>query len=175
MAAPGGHFCNMSQVGLNIGSDGRAKISSKKEINQQMLGMRNYTREYVEGCRSRVELDLSNYKKLATAARNQPASAKALEAFEATFFNEMVLLLDHFFVHRLRTVEGKDGNPLNEVRILCTSFMENNGRLCEDKTIKYDPAKSVLKYKVGDEINLNEAQFMLIYKAFFAELESKFL
>ncbi|MBI3243400.1 MAG: hypothetical protein HYZ49_14015 [Chloroflexi bacterium] len=140
-----------------------------------MLGVRNYTKEYIDGCRSRVDLDLSTYKKLVAAARNQPESVKAIEAFEATFFNNMVLLLDHFFVHRLRVVEGKDGNPLNEVRLLCDSMMNNKNIMRADKTIKFDPAKSVLKYKVGDEIKLNQADFLLIYKAFFAELESKFL
>jgi hypothetical protein len=140
-----------------------------------MLGMRNYTREYIDGCRSRVDIDLSTYRKLVAAAGNQPASVEALEAFEAPFFNNMVLLLDHFFVHRLRTVEGKDGNPLNEVRILCDSMLNNNNIMGADKTIKYEPAKSVLKYQVGDEIKLNEADFHLLYKAFLAEIESKFL
>jgi hypothetical protein len=44
-----------------------------------------------------------------------------------------------------------------------------------DKSIKLTPAKSVLKYQVGDEIKLNEADFLLIFSAFFAELESKYV
>ena len=53
----------------------------------------------------------------------------ALESFEALFFNNMTLVLDGNFVHRLPgpDYEGKDGNPLNEIRILCDSLMNNNG------------------------------------------------
>ena len=72
-----------------------------------MLGMKNYTQEYIDGCRSRVEADLSAYGKLVAAARKQPASDRTLQDFEATFFNTMVLMLDYFFVHRLRTIVGK--------------------------------------------------------------------
>ena len=31
--------------------------------------------------------------------------------------------------YRARTKEGKDGNPLNEVRMLCSSLMHDDGRL----------------------------------------------
>jgi hypothetical protein len=30
----------------------------------------------------------------------------------------MTLMLDRYFVHRLRMVTGKDGNPLNEVELI---------------------------------------------------------
>jgi len=39
----------------------------------------------------------------------------------------MVLVLDSSFSHRQRTMELKDGNPLNEVRVLCNSILENDG------------------------------------------------
>jgi len=53
--------------------------------------------------------------------------------------------------------------------------MMNNNRMGTDKTIKLDPAKSVLKYRVGEEIKLKEADFMLLSSAFFAEIASKYL
>ena len=135
-----------------------------------MLGMKNYTREYIDGCRSRVDSDLVAYRNLVAADKTHLDSD-----FEPVFFNTMVLLLDHFFVHRLRTIEGKNGNPLNEVRVMCESILNHNNRMTADKSIKLSPANSVLKVKFGDEIKLTGADFLLIYKAFFAEIESKYL
>jgi len=145
-----------------------------------MLGVRKYTQDYIDRCRSRVDADVSAYRELVAAARKDAArdSAQldsAIEDFKARFFNNMALVLDHFFVHRLRTVEGKDGNPLNEVRVLSDSLMNNKGIFTADKTIKLNPSKSVLKYEVGDAIKLNEADFLLISEAFFSEVESRYL
>ena len=111
--------------------------------------------------------------------------APPVGAFEAAFFNNMVLLLDYFFVHRLRGIEGKDGNPLNEVRVLSNSMLQNENIMSTsyskpmasalgDKSIKLSPDKSVLKHQFGDEIKLTEADFLRISEAFFEEIERKF-
>jgi hypothetical protein len=83
------------------------------------------------------------------------------------------VVLDGFFVHRGRTVEGKDGNLLNELRMICTSLLQNHGVMSTDKTIKYSPEKSVVELKIGDQIKLTEPDFTLLFRAFFAEIESK--
>ena len=145
-----------------------------------MLGVKKYTKRYVDGCRSRVDADLAAYRKLLAAARKQSPTNTARRnsasaVFAAAFFSDMVLLLDYLFVHRLRTMEGKDGNALNEVRLLCTSILENRSVMVADKSIKYSPEQSVLKYRVGDNIQLNEGDFVLISKAFFAEIRKKYL
>jgi len=145
-----------------------------------MLCVNKYTQKYIDECRSRVSAQVSAYQTLVATARNQTASDErrlkaAIEAFEPHFFNNMVLALDSYFVHRARAKENKDGNLLNEVRMLCNSMMNNNNRMCADKTIKFDPAKSVLKYRAGDEIKLNPADFIRLSSAFFAEIESKYL
>jgi hypothetical protein len=62
-----------------------------------------------------------------------------LKPFEAHFFNNMTLALDRYFVHRLRMVTGKDGNPLNEVEMLSDSLMNNNGILRDSNVIKLIP------------------------------------
>jgi len=143
-----------------------------------MLGMKTYTRHYIDSCSSKVDSDVAAYQNLVAVARGQQNGAaldSAIETFETAFFNNMVLVLDELFVHRLRTIEGKDGNPLNEVRLICNSLMNDNGIMSADKTIKLDSANSVLKYQLGDEIKLNESDFVALSSAYFAEIESKYL
>ena len=138
--------------------------------------MKKYPKAYIAACRARVDADLRAY-------RSQAGETPSKE-FEARFFNDQVLLLDYMFVHRLSGIEGKDGNPLNEVRVLCNSILLNRGKLQVDRLpgwpnsavagIKLPPEKSVLKLKAGDEIRLSEADFERLSQAFFAELEKKF-
>jgi hypothetical protein len=141
-----------------------------------MLGVSSYEPEYIETCRARLRSQIASYDGLLAAARgNSKAAAATLESaiqsFDSVFYNNMVLTLDSYFTHRLRTKEGKDGNPLNEVRVLCTSLLGNGGVLVQDKTIKLDPAKSVLGYTVGDEIKVGEDGFTRLAEAYFAAVE----
>jgi len=141
-----------------------------------MLGMKKYPKDYIAACRVRVEADLRVY-------RSQVGKAPS-EEFEARFFNDQVLLLDYMFVHRLTGSEGKDGNPLNEVRVLCNSLLLNHGKVQVDRLpgwpnsassgMTLPPEKSVLKLKAGDEVRLSEADFVRLSKVFFAELEKRF-
>lgn len=69
----------------------------------------------------------------------------------------------------------KDGNPLNEVRVLCTSMKIYDSIMTVDKSMKLAPERSVLKHQFGETIALREKDFALISAAFFAEIESKYL
>jgi hypothetical protein len=62
--------------------------------------------------------------------------------------------LDHHFV-RLRGEQGKDCNPLNDVRVITSAA----GVFTVDKTIKDDPARWVLKYGIGDKLSLTSNGF----------------
>lgn len=142
-----------------------------------MLGVKSYPQDYVDACRAQVDAQVAAYDALERAAKKTKAAplGKALDAFEPVFFNDMVLVLDSFFTHRLRGVEGKDGNPLNEVRVLQSSLVEHGGQLTPDKTIKLKAETSVLGYDVGDQIRLSQADFVKLAEAFFAEIESRFV
>lgn len=138
-----------------------------------MLGMKGYSKEYVDACRAKIDADVRAFKKHGS------------QELETPFFNNLVLKLEYMFEHRLTGVEGRDGNPLNEVRVLCNSILLNQGRLQVDKlpgwpnsavsSLTLPPGNSVLKLKAGDEIRLSEADFVRLAKAFFAELEKKYV
>jgi hypothetical protein len=144
-----------------------------------MLSVSSYKQEYVDACRARVKAQLAAYKHLrqtasAQAGKDVAALDEAFESFDAVFFDNMVMTLDEYFVHRARTMELKDGNPLNEVRVLCSSMMLNDGILAVDKTIKLKPGTSILGYQAGDEIKLDESGFTRLAEAFFTEIERKY-
>jgi hypothetical protein len=119
-----------------------------------LLCVNNYSQEYIDECITRVDSKVSAYKKLLKTARNKFGTEEsslnsAVQSFEPMFFNNMVLVLDAIFVHRARALEKKDGNPLNEVRVICNSLIHNNSIMDTDNTIKLNHGKSVLNYKPG--------------------------
>jgi hypothetical protein len=143
-----------------------------------MLAINTYPQTYIDACRTRVEVQLADFQKL-VAAKNRagskgPVFDKAFAAFESAFFNNLVIVLEGYFVHRTRGVEKKDGNPLNEVRVMAASMMLNGEVMMADSSVKMDPEKSVLKLSVGDKIALNEQSFTLLFKAFFEDLQTKY-
>ncbi|GIJ49160.1 hypothetical protein Val02_60460 [Virgisporangium aliadipatigenens] len=130
-----------------------------------MLAVSSYARDYIEGRRARFDEDVAAFR----------AAGVDDAAFEAVYFNNLVLALELSFVHRLRALEKQDGNALNEVRLLAHSLLHHGGRLVEDRQITLDPAKTVLGYAVGDEIAVREADFVRLCKAFFAEIEARYI
>ena len=148
-----------------------------------MLCRNTYPRAYIEACRREVAAEITAYRDLvdtvtagahATESAGKDKAIRAFETFEPVYFNALLLALENRFVHRSRTLERKDGNPLNEVRVLTTSLMSNGGRVGVDKTIKWKPETSVLGLKVGDEIRLTEQDFRRLSDAFFTDLAARF-
>ena len=143
-----------------------------------MLGRKDYTQEEFDQCKATIDQQIAAYKALVKAVGGASADKKisaALVAFEVRFFNNMVLVLDRFFVHRIRPVAGKDGNPLNEVELLAESLINNNGMLRSSTVIKLIPDQSVLKLHPGDPIRVTQKDFERLLAAFLTDLEAKFL
>ena len=132
-----------------------------------MLAVSRYELAYIQNCHAQITAQLDAYAALAMPAG--PTRA----AFDRLFFRNLVLALDHMFVHRTRGAEGKDGNPLNEVRLLCAA-VGADGKFAENPTIKYVPERSVLKLRPGDEVVLDARGFAQLADGFFAELARRF-
>jgi hypothetical protein len=142
-----------------------------------MLGRNSYTPEELDHAKTAIGQQLRAYKKLVQAidGTSDGAAKAALDEFEPLFLANLTLALDRYFVHRVRAVSGKDGNPLNEVELVTESVMDNDSVLRGNNVIKLDPQRSVLKLELGDRISLSREQFERLSKAFLAELEAKFV
>ena len=142
-----------------------------------MLSVNSYPRTYVDGCREKIEGQIEAYRDVVAATVGAKDGARldtALAAFEPRFCNHMVMVVDDYFLHRSRNLELKDGNPLNEVRVICNSLRDNDGLMAADKQIKMDPGSSILKLHVGDEISLSIEDLRRLSEAFLSEIERKY-
>jgi len=92
-----------------------------------MLAVSSYSPDYVQTCHAAVAAQLAAFAAL-------PAG-KAKDAFAPGYFNAMVLALDSWFLHRQRSNEGKEGGPLNELRLLCDGIKDNAGVLAGSGSI----------------------------------------
>lgn len=142
-----------------------------------MLCVNTYSQDHVDAARASVAAHVAAYRELVAAARDGGDAGRAdaaTDAFEPLFFNGLVQALDTYFTHRSRGLEGKDGNPCNEVRVLCASLTAGGGVLLRDKTIRLDPSQSVLGLAPGETIAVREGDFVRLAEAFFAEVERRF-
>ena len=139
-----------------------------------MLGRKTFTQDELDGCRAAFDAQLGAYRRLADAAGGNGAAA-ALADFEDPFFTNLVLALDRWFVHRVRAVSGKDGNPLNEVELIADAVMLHGGVMPESSVIKYVPADSVLGTEVGQRVSLSADDFERLSTAFLDEIERRFV
>lgn len=133
-----------------------------------MLAVTSYKRDYVAACRAGAEAQIKAFRKLAKKA---PAEAAV---FGPGYFAAMVLALDSFFLHRQRSFEGKEGGPLNELRMLCDSIKEHDGVMASNSTIKYDAKKSATGIAVGERIALDDAQFEALADAVFGDIAKRY-
>ena len=128
-----------------------------------MLGRASYSIDYIRAVHERIGRVLKAFDK-----------AKPAEPFASEALLDVVLGLEMAFVHRLRGPEGKDGNPLNEVRMVAASVLEFGGVMTQDKTIKWTPEASVTGVRMGDKIVLSRKQVGALVDAFIEEIAKKY-
>ena len=131
-----------------------------------MLSRNSYPQAYVDACRTAVRNHLDSWEALDLAP-------EARAGFEDGYVRQLLLALDGYFIHRGRGQEGKDGNPLNEVRMLCDSIRDG-GVLAVSSTIRYRPDSSLLGLAAGDPIEVRVEDFRRLAEAFFDEIEKRF-
>ena len=116
-----------------------------------MLARKSYPQEYIDACRAQVDAQFAAYDALA-AAVGDGAAQEAFAQFEPQFARSVILDLELMFVHRLRGAEGKDGNPINEVRTLASSILEHDGEMHLEDGIKMRADRSILGIPEGEQI-----------------------
>lgn len=139
-----------------------------------MLAVTSYPEVYVQLTGAKVEEQLAAYAALARAVAGNAAAEQALADFAPGYFATALLALDHHFMHRMRGAEGKDGNALNEVRMIGDAIMENDGVLTENKTIKYRAEKSLAGVEIGEAVVLDAETFGRLAKAYIGEIGKRF-
>lgn len=87
-----------------------------------MLAVTTYPQTYVDECKKRIRADVRAFK---VATDSVSSDEKPRERLNTVFFSTLLMVVDAHFAHRLRTNELKDDNPLNEVRVLVRSLLEN--------------------------------------------------
>lgn len=136
-----------------------------------MLCQSTYALDHIDGRRAAVDERIAAWHAL--AATTDPA---ALHRFEPVFFNDLVVVLADWFGYR--GLAGLDGDvadhevAVKEVRLLAGS-LAHGSRVLADRRIRLDPGRSVLGYRVGEEIAVRAAGFRALAGAFFAELEAR--
>jgi hypothetical protein len=143
-----------------------------------MPGTTDYEHDYIDACRSRVESQIALFQEVALAARDHGEAdltglEGALESLEHEYFNNMLLVLDGYFIDR-RPFEGEEGTALGEVRRLARSLVDDGGTVMAGPVSRPGASGSVLGLEVGDPITLTLPQYRRISDAFLREIEARY-
>ena len=84
-------------------------------------------------------------------------------------------MLDAWFGGRERDLEGEDGNPMNEVRVIADSVVGNASTLRVLEPVRWAPERTVLRFAVGDEVEMSADGFERLAAAYLAAIENTYL
>jgi hypothetical protein len=124
-----------------------------------------YTADEVEACRDTCDA------LLAVWAANDVQDT----TLESIVFLQAVVVLDAWFAERDRGLEGDDGNPMNEVRVISDSVVGNAGTLRVPEPARWAPERTVLRFAVGDELELTANRFERLAAAYLAAIEATYV
>jgi len=136
-----------------------------------MLATNTYAHDFIDHCRSMMDSQLTAFEVL--NARPHEGGDDD-ERFETLLCNHLIIVLDAYFVNRTRGIEGKDGNPMNEVRMLAASILHHDGVFTADTSIRYKQDTAVLGLALGDTISLTVDQVRALTTAYFDAIQERF-
>jgi uncharacterized protein (UPF0548 family) len=123
-----------------------------------MLLRTGYDRHYVAACRESVGAAVEEMRRVGAGS---------------AAWNQLVPALDRWFGIRNPKVEGRDGNPINEVRAIAESVTEHGSVMAIPRGVRLAAESSVLGFEEGEEITLDGDAFERLFDAFLAEVEEK--
>ena len=129
-----------------------------------MPGRNTYTSDEIESCRDNCD------SLLAAWATNDVQDS----TLESLVFGQAVVVLHTWFAHRDRDLEGPDGSPLHEVRVVADSVVGNDGTLRVEDPAGWVPSRTVLRLAVGDEIELTANHFERLAAAYLSAIEAAY-
>lgn len=125
-----------------------------------MLARVGYDHHYVAACRESLGAAIEELRRV--------------EAGSAAW-NQLAVALTRWFELRNPKLEGREGNPMNEVRTIAESVIEHGAVMTVPRGIKLTPEESVLGFAEGEEISLDGDALERLLDAFLAEVEERLL
>ena len=123
-----------------------------------------YTSDEIEACRDSCDALLAVW-----AANDVQDST-----LESLVFVHAVIVLDAWFAHRDRDLEGDGGNPMNEVRVIADSIVDNDAVLRVQGPITWVAERTVLRLAVGDPVEVTANGFERLAAAYIAAIEATY-
>jgi hypothetical protein len=123
-----------------------------------------YTSDEVESCRDNCDALIAAWG----------ANEVDDTTLESLVFGQAVVVLHTWFGHRRRELEGGDGNPMNEVRVIADSIVDNDAVLRVEGPITWVPERTVLRLDVGDDVQITANGFERLTAAYLAAIESTY-
>jgi len=127
-------------------------------------GRNSYTSDEIESCRDNCD------SLLAAWATNDVDDT----TLESLVFGQAVVVLHTWFGHRDRGLEGDDGNPMNEVRVIADSIVDNDAVLRVESPITWVAERTVLRLAVGDDVAVTADGFERLTAAYLSAIESTY-
>ena len=129
-----------------------------------MTDRTTYTSDEVESCRDNCDALIAAWG----------ANEVDDSTLESLVFGQAVVVLHTWFGHRRRELEGGDGNPMNEVRVIADSIVDNDAVLRVAGPITWVAERTVLRLAVGDDVEVTANGFERLAAAYIAAIESTY-